>query len=193
MDGKIYLIRHGLTGSNKKKIYAGWSGDSLSREGVRAVMEIGRKLKEFQIERIFSSPIRRALQTAEIINRFLKVGVEIEINLREMRIGLWEGFSEPEVASEFPEEWKIWNTRPSELKMEGRETLRELLLRTLDGIERISKWSDGSRALAVTHVALIRVLMIYHNGMNINDYRKVDVPNGAVYLLNDNKISRVEL
>lgn len=191
MAEKIYLIRHGLTVSNKKKIYAGRCEEGLCKEGLNAVSEFGGKLKQFRIDKIFSSPIRRAVQTAETIDGFLKVGIEIEENFKEMKMGPWEGLSEHEVAEKFPEEWKIWNAKPSELKMKGRETLRELLLRAMEGIKRISGL-DGFRILAVTHVALIRVLMIYYNGMNLDDYRKIDIPNGSLYLLENGHISRVE-
>jgi len=186
MAKKIYLLRHGLTESNKKKIYAGWSDECLCKEGVSALLEIERKIKEFNIERIFSSPIRRAIQTAEVINSFLNKKIEIEKNLKEMKMGPWEGLSEDEVAKSFPSEWKIWNLRPSELKIDGRETLEEVQIRALNGIRRIAEDLDRSRILAITHVSIIRVLMIYYNNWYLDDYRKIDVPNATCYLL-DNK------
>lgn len=186
MADKIYLIRHGLTESNKKKIYAGWSDECLCEEGIVTLFGIGKKLIDFKIERIFSSPIRRAIHTAEVINSFLNKRIEIEINLKEMKMGPWEGLSEYEVAESFPNEWKIWNSRPSELKIDGRETLEELQIRTLNGIRSISEDLDSLRILAVTHVAIIRVLMIYYNNWCLDDYRKIAVPNCEVYLL-DNK------
>lgn len=186
MAGKIYLIRHGLTESNKKKIYAGWSEECLCEEGVVALHKIGRKLKEFKIDKIFSSPIQRAIQTAEIINSFLEKTIEIEEKLKEIKMGFWEGLSEYKVAEKFPQEWKIWNTKPSELKLYGRETLKELQIRALKAVKKISNNADCLKILAVTHVALIRVLIIYYNNLSMDDYRKIDVPNGAVYLL-DNK------
>jgi alpha-ribazole phosphatase/probable phosphoglycerate mutase len=185
MVEEIYIIRHGLTESNKKKIYAGWSDECLCEEGVVNLFEIGRKLKEFKIERIFSSPIRRTIQTAEVINSFLNKRIEIEENLKEMKMGLWGGLSENEVAERFPNELKIWNSRPSKLKIDDRETLEELQIRALNGIRRISEDLDRSRILAVTHVAIIRVLMIYYNNWSLDDYRKIDVPNGACYLLDN--------
>ena len=186
MADKIYIIRHGLTESNKRKIYAGWGDEGLCEEGVVALFEIGRKLKEFKIERIFSSPIRRAIQTGEVINSFLNKRIEIEKNLKEMKMGAWEGLSENEVAERFPSEWEIWNSRPSKLKIDDRETLEELQIRALNGIRRISEDLDRSRILAVTHVAIIRVLMIYYNNLCLDDYRKIDVPNAACYLLDNN-------
>jgi broad specificity phosphatase PhoE len=197
MVEQIYIMRHGLTESNKKKIYAGWSDESICNEGISDLLEIGRKLKKFKIKKIFSSPIRRAIQTADIINGSLDVPTEIEQNLQEMKMGPWEGLSEEEVTKKFPREWKIWNSKPSELKLDGRETLRDLQLRTLRAIKKISNNSDFSRILAVTHVALIRALILFYNNLSLNDYRKINVPNGAVYLLDCNtpgkKVARVLL
>ncbi len=158
MAEKIYLIRHGLTESNKKRIYAGWCEEGLCKEGLNAVSEFGGKLKQFRIDKIFSSPIRRAVQTAEIIDSFLKVGIEIEEDFKEMKMGPWEGLSENEVAEKFPGDWKIWNTKPSELKRNGRETLKEVLLRALDGIKRICGL-DVFRILLFTDLSLFRIWM----------------------------------
>ncbi len=185
MADEIYLIRHGLTESNKKKIYAGCSEEGLCQEGISTLLEIGSKLRKVKIEKIISSPIRRAIQTVEIINTFLNKKVEIEKNLKEMKMGPWEGLSEQEVGEKFPNEWKIWNSKPSKLKLEGRETLKELQLRALKPIKNTSNFSNYTRILAITHVALIRVLIIYYNNLAMDNYRKIDIPNASVYLLNN--------
>jgi len=54
-------------------------------------------------------------------------------------------------------------------------------------MRRIAGFSNGSRILAVTHVSIIRALMIYHNGMHLDDYRKIDIPNGACYFIYNKK------
>ena len=193
MVEKIFLIRHGLTESNKKKIYAGWNDECLCEEGLVDLFRIGKKLKDLKIEKIFSSPIRRAIQTAEVLNSFLNTMIVIDNNLKEMKMGSWEGLSEQEIAARFPHEWKLWNSRPSELNIVGRETLEQLQIRALNWIRRISNDLDSSRILAVTHVAIIRVLIIYYNNGRLDDYRKINVPNGALYLFNNKKyIGRIE-
>jgi len=197
-------MRHGLTESNIRKIYAGRSDEGLVGMkkglwdmdygvGIEGIRNIGKKMLGLEIEKIYSSPIRRAVQTAEIIDGFLDVGVEVEENLKEMRLEPWKGLSEEEVAERFPEEWKVWNTEPSKLNVDGRETLKEVQLRALEAVKRIYGCLDYSKVLAVTHVALIRLLMIYYNEMNMDDYRKIDVKNGAVFLLRNNKITRVNI
>jgi alpha-ribazole phosphatase/probable phosphoglycerate mutase len=195
MAEKVYIIRHGLTESNKKKIYAGWKDDSICVEGINKLLKIGKKLKKFNINKIFSSPLNRAIQTAEVMNTFLNTTIEIEDDLREMKMGKWEGLSEYDVADKFPEEWGLWNTRPSQLKLKGRETLHELQMRAINAVKKISDNSNYSRILIVTHVAIIRILMIYYNHLPLDKYRKIYVPNAGLYRLDikaqKKKISRI--
>jgi len=178
MVDKIYLMRHGRTESNEKKIYAGWSDEVLNESGIRDVMNSGEKLGDYGIERIYSSPIERALQTAIIINQKLNKMVIVEEDFKEMKLGPWEGLSEEEVMNKYPDEWKTWNTRPSTLNMTGRENLKRLQERALRGIKKIVN-SSGDAVLIVTHVALIRVLWIYYNKLSLDDYRNIPVPNAG--------------
>ena len=137
MVKKIYLMRHGLTESNKKKIYAGGSIEGLCDKGMEELFDVAEKIEGFNIEKIISSPVRRAVQSSVIINSFLNLNIEIEDKFTEIEMGPWEGLSEDEVIKEYPEEWKIWNTKPSELMMNGRETLAELQFRALEGINKL--------------------------------------------------------
>ena len=127
------------------------------------------------------------MQTAEIVNEYLDVGIGIIEEFKEIKMGSWEGLAEKEVIKKFPNEWNLWNTKPSQLYMEGRETLIELQQRALEGIEKVKCNGDYSEVLAITHVAIIRVLMIYYNDLPLDIYRKIDVPNCGLFLLDLNK------
>jgi alpha-ribazole phosphatase/probable phosphoglycerate mutase len=195
MAARVYIIRHGLIRSNKDKVYAGWSNEPLIPEAIPDVLEMGEKMSDLGIRRIISSPIRRAVQTAEILSGPLKAPIQIEEDLKEMKLGPWEGLSEEEVAQRFPLEWTIWNTQPSTLAMAGRETLHDIQSRALDAISRLSNDKGSFPALAVTHVALIRSLIIHSNKLSLDSYRKIEIPNLSVYSVptdsGDEKMVRV--
>ena len=106
----VYLIRHSVTESNKKKIYAGWSEEELAHEGIVQADRLGIRLKNSKISKIYSSPIKRALQTAEIINKYMKTEIKIESGFKEMQLGPWEGLSEDQVELNFPTEYRLWLT-----------------------------------------------------------------------------------
>lgn len=125
--------------------------------------------------------MRRSVQTAEIIGDFLKKAPFIKGDFKELRLGIWEGMSEEEVSKQFPEKWKIWNTRPAELVLDDRETPGELLQRVLAGMERIRAKLEGSAVLIATHVAIIRVLLLHTRKMDLKLYRTITVPNGKIF------------
>ena len=225
-----YLVRHGEIEANVKKVYAGWSEEGLTPKGIMHAEKAGQALKEKEIEAIYCSPLQRAVQTAEIIGDFLKIDPIVENSFKELRLGIWEGMSEVKVAREFPEEWKVWNERPADLVLEGRETLGELQERVLKGLEKVKEEgltvnsysllvnrgekqgsgidsritnqqitnNSGTRSadyaeentevkdmkvVVVTHVAVIRVEILSSEGRDLNEYRKIPVPNGSVFVI----------
>ncbi len=179
----IYLVRHGSTQSNKKRIYMGWSEEGLDEEGIKKAEELSMKLKENRISKIYTSPIRRAVQTAEILNRYLSTEITIEEDLREMKLGEWKGMSEEEIKLSYPREWKIWNKRPAELILPGREKLSSVQERSIGAIKGILNENSNRRVIAVTHVAVIRCLILFCKNLDLNLYKRIDVPNTSVYEL----------
>ena len=180
---KIYLVRHGSIRSNKLKIYAGWGDEELDEEGIDQARKVGRLLSDRNIDAIYTSPIRRAIQTAEIMSTFLNVSkIRIEEALKEMKLGPWEGLSENEIAIKYPEEFKLWNLKPVELKLPGRETLSTVQNRAVKAVRKILS-NQNRDARAVTHVVIIRCLFLYYNNLNLNSYKKIEVPNASVFTL----------
>ena len=181
-----YFIRHGEIQSNVDKVYAGWSDEALTARGVRQAEKAGEILKDRGIDKIYCSPLKRAVQTAEIIGKSIDLVPVLDKHFKEMRMGPWEGLSEDQIEMKFPKEWRIWNTRPAKLKLDGRETLKELQGRVIEGIKRQRRSEVGGqrsgKVVVVTHVAIIRVLKLYTEGRDLNEYKKVPVPgNGEVF------------
>lgn len=180
---KIYFVRHGSIKSNKLKIYAGWGEEELDEEGIDQARKVGRLLRDRNIDVIYTSPIKRAIQTAEIIaTHFYGLKIIIEKGLKEMKLGPWEGLSENEIAIKYPEEFKLWNSKPVKLKLPGRETLSTVQNRAVKAVRKILS-NQNRDAIAVTHVVIIRCLFLYYNNLNLNSYKKIEVPNASVFTL----------
>ena len=177
----LILVRHGEIPSNIKRVYAGRSPEYLTDRGIRQAEEVSARLSNLNIDVIYTSPIRRAVQTAEIINAQLNVALEINNAFRELEMGPWEGMSETDVAREYPEEWDTWNKRPAELRLPGRETLDELLRRVISGIQGLYLEKERKHAVLVTHVAIIRVILLWKAGKDLNLYKTIHVPNVATF------------
>lgn len=177
----LLLVRHGEIPSNIKKLYAGKSTEGLTDKGVCQVIKTAEKLNGFKVHALYSSPIRRALQTAEIIGKEIRKDIMIEDAFREMELGPWEGLSEYDVARMYSVEWAEWQNRPAELKLPGRETLEELQYRVLKGMQNIYQNSIDCNVVIVTHVAVIRVLLLWHAKESLNLYKTIHVPNAEIF------------
>lgn len=173
----VYLVRHGNIPSNNNKIYAGCSDEVLSEDGITQAEGLGKWMQDLDISTIYTSPIRRAIQTAQILNKYIKGELVVEPDLKEMKMGPWEGLSEDEVANKYPSAYQIWLKRPAELRLDGREALRDVQQRALKVINKILKENQNNTTLLVTHVAIIRCLLLYFNHLPLDLYKTIDIPN----------------
>lgn len=179
----FYFVRHGEIDANIRKIYAGRSPEVLTERGREQARGMAEKLRDLGIDEIYCSPVYRAVETAEIIGDLLAKRPIIEEAFREISMGPWEGLSEDEVERNFPIAWQIWNHKPTELVLEGRETLGELLHRVLWGVKSIQTQNHHKAVLVVTHVAIIRILTLYWQHLDLDLYRTVPVPHGKIFAL----------
>ena len=177
-----YFIRHGQIASNLEKIYSGRSQEPLTAAGQQQVKQASAELANIKIDAIYSSPLARTRQSAEIIARELNwdLPINIEESFNELKMGPWEGLAESAVANQYPAEWALWNESPAELTIQGRETLQQLQDRVMGGISEIRETSSHQSVLVVTHVAIIRVLTLYVSNANLNQYKKVPVENAKL-------------
>jgi broad specificity phosphatase PhoE len=178
-----YFIRHGQIASNLKKVYSGRSDEALTEAGREQVRQASSQLAGIDIDTIYSSPLNRTQQTAGIIVNELNWDLPInqDDSFNELKMGPWEGMPEVDVEAGFPAEWAIWNNRPAELQMDGRETLEQLQSRVLSGMRVIQQAHPGRSVLIVTHVAIIRVVSLFANKQNLNSYKMVPVDNAKVF------------
>jgi broad specificity phosphatase PhoE len=178
-----YFIRHGQIASNLKKVYSGRSDEALTETGRDQVRQASSQLAEIDIAAIYSSPLMRTLQTADIIVHELDWNLPInsDDSFNELKMGPWEGLPEADVAHGFPDEWAIWNNLPAELQMDGRETLEQLQSRVLSGMRVIQQAHPTRSVLIVTHVAIIRVVSLFANKQDLNSYKMVPVDNAKVF------------
>lgn len=182
---KLILVRHGEIDANVRKVYAGRSDDPLNETGRLQAIAVAQKLCAMDVRALYCSPLRRTIETATIIGRRISCTPKAVESFNELLMGPWEGLSEAEVAERYPKESAIWSARPAELLIPGRETLLELQQRVLAGVQEIQLGlSDTSCVTVVSHVAVIRVLVLWADSRNLNDYKKVQVQNATPIEIN---------
>lgn len=177
---RLILVRHGEIDANVRKVYAGRSDDPLNETGRSQAFAVAQQLYDMDVRAIYSSPLRRTMETATIIGQRISCMPKAVESFNELLMGPWEGLSEVEVAERYPDELAVWLARPGELRIPGRETLLELQQRVLAGVREIQYGSsDNSCVAVVTHVAVIRVLLLWAEGRELNHYKQVHVKNAA--------------
>ena len=114
----FYLFRHGETDYNVEKRWQGCSVDSLlNQNGLRQALELAGKLKSYGISKIYTSSLRRAIQTSTIVASQLDVPLEVVSELREGNLGLAEGLQYQEVKEAFPDIFEAWYSPENDMSV----------------------------------------------------------------------------
>jgi broad specificity phosphatase PhoE len=172
----LYLVRHGQTDANVAARFAGWSDDHLNELGRRQCAQLVERLEADAVEAVYTSPVRRAVETAEILATGLGARIRTVHDLHEIEVGPWKGFTEEEVARDWPNEYAAWRDEPDRIVLEGRETLQSVQERALEAVDQIAHAQlTGSEAPAVvvSHLAVLRVLWLAALGSEISAYHSV--------------------
>ena len=176
-----YFLRHGQINSNLNKVYSGRSDEPLNATGIEQAGQAAELVSSKSIDRVISSPLARAGQTATIVASANNLKVAFDQAFNEMVFGPWEGLSEARVKQQYPLEWALWNSQPDRLKLRGRETLEQLQARVIAGMRHIEAEAEtkgkGTNILVVSHVAVIRVVALYAQGRPLSDYKSIPVDN----------------
>lgn len=157
MSTKLLLVRHGETLHNRQRIFQGQSGEGLSDEGREQAARLGARLARTGTRwgALYTSDLRRARETAEILGLALGLAPEPDPGLREVHLGAWELLHEAEIRERFREEWEAWR-RGEDVRRGGGELLAEVGARMAAAVERILARHEGGSVLVVSHGAAIK-------------------------------------
>ena len=151
----LLLVRHGQTADNASHVFQGQGGRGLNDEGRRQARQLAQRLRTAGVDRIVSSDLERAVETARILGKALSLAVEEDEGLREVNVGAWTGLSYAQVAERFPEEWASWGSG-GDIRRRGGETYAELAVRIGGAVERIAAAGDAETIVVVSHGAALR-------------------------------------
>ena len=172
----ILFVRHGETDCNRQGIIQGQLDAPLNEEGIKQAEETAEKLKNTEINVIYSSPLVRAKLTAEIINKYHNVDIICDNRLKEQNAGDATGRYESSITKE---EYEDFAKDPHKYNAESEEDLH---IRNIDFFKEIEK-SDKT-ILIVAHRGIYKNLYRYINNLSLSD--KVAVPgNSEVKTLKD--------
>jgi probable phosphoglycerate mutase len=177
---RLILVRHGQTSCNIDEIWHGWDDCALTAEGQRQAEAVAERLAGEPIAAVYSSDIRRALQTARAVSARHGLEPVIDAGLRERLAGEFEGIRVADVLAAHPTVWEernadYWGWRPP-----GGETFTEVWQRVSAVLDRLKAQHDGQTVVMVTHMCPVRLLMCQLIGMPIGDTYQHVLPSTGV-------------
>lgn len=182
----IILLRHGTTPANLKKKFAGRTEESLHSLGVAEIERVGSLLAPYSIAKIVTGSLSRTIETGTILRRRLMVGATIDRRLDEISIPHWDGLSKIDIRQRFGRQYPTWLDEPGNFKVAGCETIAEVQRRAAACTEEIFSSYPGQNVLLVSHLIVIRSLVLFYGQMGLHLFRTVEVPNGSLCKLKRN-------
>jgi probable phosphoglycerate mutase len=179
----IYLVRHGETVLNKG-ICIGQTDISLAEEGVAYVSQKTLpQLLALQPEnpRIIASPLRRTMQTAEILDSELRVGIETEPALKEINMGKWDGLPFSYIRKNWPEAYKQRGEDFAHFRTPKGESFFDVQQRVLEAVLPLCRAPES--LILVTHAGVIRTLLCAANQTPLQELFTYKPATGSITLL----------
>lgn len=157
----ILLIRHGRTLWNHEERFRGRANIELDEVGeAQAEATANALLAAWDIDAVYSSPLRRARQTAEKIANPLILHARPHPGLLDIDYGAWEGQTIPEVRRRWASALETWLRSPHLAYIPGGETLKTVRLRALGALNEIAERHQGETVVIVAHTVVNRLLIM---------------------------------
>ena len=197
MSLRILLVRHGLSSFNLEHRIQGRDDlSSLTEEGLRQAQATGNALRDLTIDAAYSSPLRRAHDTAKALLAAQGGGLtpQLDQDLLEVDLAPWSGLLGTEVRERFPNEHRTWHHHPEQLQLQRADGSRyapipELMEQAARFAARLLEAHDpaaaGSRTvLVVGHNAILRCLLLTLLGLPASGFRRLRLDNASLSVLN---------
>lgn len=174
MKTTMIIVRHAEAVGNKIREFHGWTDESITERGHLQAAQVANRLSDTAIDAIYSSVLKRTMETAGYISRIKGIPVIFREDLKEINGGLWEGMRWEDLAKEYPKEYDTWETQPHIHQMPEGENMESFQKRLISAIKDILLSGRGKNICIVTHGTAIRVLLCWFKGMPLKDI--IEIP-----------------
>jgi broad specificity phosphatase PhoE len=185
---RLVLVRHGETEWNRQRRVQGLSNLALNKTGMKQAEALARALSREKVNAIYSSPLRRAEETARAIGRFHGVRVEIMDGLKELDVGAVDGMTYEDMKLHHGEFFARWMTDFTSVRLPGGGFIPELrdqcctAIRDIVSRERKGD-NDDSSVVVVTHFFPILCIICDCMGLDLSYCRRLKVDLASVSVI----------
>ncbi len=155
---KIILARHGETEWNLAEVFRGRIDVKLNETGIKQAELLAEYLSGVKIQAIYSSPLKRALRTAEVIASHHKLNIKVTPGLIDLDFGKWQGLPIQEVKDKYKELYAEWISSPDKVKIPAGESLENVRERATGVVNEVIAKYEGT-VILVSHRVVNKVLI----------------------------------
>ncbi len=177
---RLILVRHSETHMNKDGLILGLNGPSLNSTGITQARRVALALSPERPFVLYSSPITRAIETAQAISQVNDVPIITLSELGEMDAGKLEGLSGEEARRLYPDVMGRWAKDPSTVVMPGGESLLMVQQRAWKAVQKMSECRQSEKAVAVTHNFVILSILCKTLSLPLGSFRRFKLDLGAI-------------
>lgn len=174
----FFLLRHGETAWNKQRRVMGRLEVPLNRAGRAQSRRMAESLCELRLDAVYTSPLKRAVQTTEIVARQSALTAVSDDNLSEFAFGRWSGHRYDALLRS--PRYRRFLQAPLVTAVPGGETIRDVQRRGLTALKRAAQEFPGGRILLVSHGDVIRAILCHYMRLPLGQFRRLRIDNGAL-------------
>jgi broad specificity phosphatase PhoE len=181
---RIILVRHGQTGWNvgagSGERFRGRVDLPLDDTGLAQAQAVAERLADHPIVAVYSSPLKRAVETARPTAQQLGLPVQPLPGIIDVNYGDWQGLSHPEVATSYPDLYPRWLETPQRVRFPHGESLRQVRLRGMAALKEVAARHEGQVILLVAHQVVNKVLVCAMLGLNNSHFWHIRQDNACL-------------
>ena len=178
----LLLVRHAFNDWLVGDRLAGWTpGIYLNDKGRAQAEALGRRLADQPIAAVYTSPLERAVETAQAIAAPHHLEVQIREGVGEVRYGEWTGKAITELVKE--EAWRVLQSRPSDAHFPGGESIREMQARAVAELDAIVAAHPAEMVVVVSHADVIKAAVAHYIGLHLDLFQRLAVSPASLNVL----------
>lgn len=177
----FYLVRHAACDGIGEKLWGRTAGVCLNEEGKRQAYQLGERFENVPLDAIYSSPLERALETAEAIARSARLEIKQLAAFDEIDFGDWTGKSFDDLSGD--QRWQRFNSQRSVANVPGGESFLDVQARVVAELNRLSEQHAGARVAVISHADVIKAAVGYVAGTPIDLLQRIEISPCSVSII----------
>jgi broad specificity phosphatase PhoE len=173
MITRLIFVRHAEAEGNFIRVFQGWTDGELTPKGHLQARLAAEKLSTIQINVLYSSSLKRTLQTAQCISEIKNLPIIRTDKLKEINGGDWEGERWEDLPGKWPSEYDTWENKIHVHQMPNGESIIEFQKRLIDEVKYIAANNTGKNICIVTHGTAIRAMMAYFRHKELEEMQNI--------------------